>query len=159
MQCHLGGEFGRLDQFEEGIFLFQLAVFRQCATGLAHEPDRRTVHGAPMAGIKKSLAIRQRARGGSGLLVGGNGCHVPNHTPARNHRRACFVLAARFDFIRHTAAGKPAHATPEIRQKARRLLLYDLDRVGVGVVGQFVTVRHGGNFGEELGIISCKSFG
>ena len=67
LKRHLGGEFGCLDELEKGIFLFQLAVFWQCATSLAHEPDRRTVHGAAMAGIEKPLAIRQRARGGSGF--------------------------------------------------------------------------------------------
>ena len=38
------------------MFLLELAIFRQRATGLAHEPDWRAVNGAAAAGVEKPLA-------------------------------------------------------------------------------------------------------
>ena len=41
---------GVLHQFEKGMFLLELAIFRQRAAGLAHEPDGRAVHRLAAAG-------------------------------------------------------------------------------------------------------------
>ena len=68
LQRHFGRQFRRLDQFEEGVFLLERAVFGQGAPRLAHEPDGRTVHRPATAGIQEPLPIRQRA--GRGCRVG-----------------------------------------------------------------------------------------
>ena len=71
-QRYLGGEFRRLHQLQEGVFLLELAIFRQRAARLAHEPDRRAVHrlGAA-AGVEQPPAVGQSGRGEG--RVGGSG--------------------------------------------------------------------------------------
>ena len=43
LQGHLGAELGLPADLEEGVALADLAVLRQRAAGLAHEPDRRAL--------------------------------------------------------------------------------------------------------------------
>ena len=76
LQRHLGGEFRRLDEFEEGIFLLELAIFRQRAASLAHEPDGRAVHRPARAGVEKSLA----AGHGRACRGAGGNCHGKQFT-------------------------------------------------------------------------------
>ena len=75
LKRHFGGEFGRLDQFKEGMFFLEFAIFRQCASRLPHEPDRRAVNGFAVARIEEPLTVRQCARGRFCLSGGRNG-HV-----------------------------------------------------------------------------------
>jgi hypothetical protein len=45
-----------LDKLDEGVFLFESAIFGQGAAGLAHEPDGRAIDGFAMGGSKETLA-------------------------------------------------------------------------------------------------------
>jgi hypothetical protein len=95
LQRDFGGEFGRLDELQESVFLLELAIFRQRASRLAHEPDRRTVNGAAAAGVEKTPAVCQRWRSGFGL-VGGNGCHISTAEYAENPATASVFSPAIF---------------------------------------------------------------
>ena len=64
LEGHFDGQLGILHQLDEGVSLLQLAVFRQSAPGLPHQPHRRAIHRLAAGGSIESLAIRQRRRGG-----------------------------------------------------------------------------------------------
>jgi hypothetical protein len=72
LQRDFGGEFRRLDQFEEGMFFLELAVFRQRAPGLAHEPDRRAVHRLAGAGVRETAGDWSAGAGPDLAWIGGN---------------------------------------------------------------------------------------
>ena len=74
LERDFGGEFGRLHQFEKGMFLPERAIFRQRAPGLAHEPDGRTIHGLARTGVEETPAAGQRSGGGPGRFGGSSGC-------------------------------------------------------------------------------------
>ena len=57
----LGGQPGRLNQFQKRMLFLQFAIFRQGTAGLAHQPDGRAIHGPATAGIEKPAAVRRFA--------------------------------------------------------------------------------------------------
>src|SRR5690348_11896311 len=59
LQGDLGGEFGILHELHERISLLELAILRQRAPGLSHQPHWRTIHRTTMRRVEKSLAVRQ----------------------------------------------------------------------------------------------------
>jgi hypothetical protein len=64
-----------LNKLQESVFLLEVAIFRQGAPGLPHEPDRRPVNGFAEAGIKETPAV----------------CHFkPENIAKFLRRRACF---------------------------------------------------------------------
>ncbi len=56
LQRDFRGQFRRAYHFEEGVLRLQRAVFRQVATGLAHDPNRRTVERFAGAGGEETFA-------------------------------------------------------------------------------------------------------
>src|SRR5476651_108304 len=74
LQRNFRREFGRLDELQKSVFLLELAIFRQRAPGLTHQPYGRAIYRLAARGGKETLAICQRGRGGFGLF-GGNGGH------------------------------------------------------------------------------------
>ncbi len=59
LQCHLGGERGRLCQRQETSRLgARRVVFRQIASGLSHEPDRRVLGGLPREGAQQRVVLQ-----------------------------------------------------------------------------------------------------
>ena len=62
LERHFRGQLRRLDHFEERVLLLQSAILRQGAACLAHQPNRRIIHRAAGAGLKKALPRGQHRR-------------------------------------------------------------------------------------------------
>ena len=56
LKRNLGGQSGRAHHFEKSVLGLELAIFRQVAPGLAHDPDRRAVNLPAGTGGEKSFA-------------------------------------------------------------------------------------------------------
>ena len=115
-------EFGRLDELQKRIFLLELAIFRQRAPSLPHEPDWRTIHRLATRGGEETLAIRQRGRGGFGRF-GGNGGHFRLQNKLKfSRRRASFLPQFSRNFVRAAVFNFETMKKDPIQNELRGLL-------------------------------------
>jgi hypothetical protein len=105
-----------LHQLEECVFLFEGPVFRQGASGLPHEPDRRPVHGLALTGIQETLAVGRRCR--PRLRLGGRvGKHGGASTSSGHGRFARLNCCAHQIFRTHILS--PTEASADLSSSAQ----------------------------------------
>ena len=109
LERDFGGEFRGLHQFKKGVVFLQRAIFRQGAPGLAHQPDRRTIHR------RQWQALRNRSRLPSGRAASSSQsgrCRGPGSGPSLDNCGIHALLISYQASARKGWAAKPRIVQP-----------------------------------------------